>query len=362
MNSVAYPTVPSPLPIVLTLVDDPELSASADRIAAAVGARAVATAAPSRRSWLAAAAVVLDERAARRCAQAGMPRRDGVALIGPEYPSASMWTAAIDIGAQFVGALPDQEADLVRHVADSTERGGLAVHSGRVIAVSAGPGGGGASVFAAALARCAPEALLVDLDPCGGGIDLLLGAESTPGLRWPDLRLQSGRLSWTALREALPRQQEMSFLSGTRTFHDVDAGAVGAVLDAGRRGGSTVICDVPRQPVRAAACAVQSADLAIIVSTCDVRGIAATAVVAAVTRTLNPNIGLVVRGPAPGGLQASEVAEVAEVPLLAAMRPEPMLAVRLEQGGLRLRRRSPLAEAARTVLGIVERNAGGRTP
>jgi hypothetical protein len=106
---------------------------------------------------------------------------------------------------------------------------------------------------------------------------------------------------------------------------------------------------------------VEVADLAIIVSTCDVRGIAATASVATITRTLNPNIGLVVRGPAPGGLQAPEVAGAAEVPLLAAMRPEPMLAARLEHGGLRLRRRSPLAEAARTVLGIVERNAGGRT-
>jgi hypothetical protein len=122
-----------------------------------------------------------------------------------------------------------------------------------------------------------------------------------------------------------------------------------------------VICDVPRQPAAAAAYAVEVADLAIIVSTCDVRSIAATAAVATITRTLNPNIGLVVRGPAPGGLQAPEVAGVAEVPLLAAMRPEPMLAARLEHGGLRLRRRSPLAEAARTVLGIVERNTGGRT-
>ena len=345
----------------LTLVDDPELAANADRIVAAVGARAVGTAAPSRRNWLAAAAVILDEAAARRCAQAGMPRRDGVALIGPDQPSASMWTAAIDLGARYVCALPDQEADLVRHVAESVERGGLAVSNGRVIAVTGGPGGGGASVFSVALARCAAEALLVDLDPCGGGIDLLLGGESAPGLRWPDLGLQSGRLSWTALREALPRQQDISFLSGTRTFHDVDAGAVGAVVDAGRRGGTTVICDVPRQPAPAAACAVQLADLAIIVSSCDVRGIAATAAVAAIIRTLNPNIGLVVRGPAPGGLRAADVADVAAVPLLVAMRPEPMLAARLEQGGLRLRRRSPLAEAARTVLGILERGAQGRT-
>jgi len=46
------------------------------------------------------------------------------------------------------------------------------------------------------------------------------------------------------------------------------------------------------------------------------------------------------------------------VPLLAAMRPEPMLAQRLEQGGLRLRTRSPLTRAAGTVLDVVHRNRG----
>ncbi len=359
VSPTVHPPAP-PVPVVLTLVEDPELSANAERVAAAVGARAVTAVAPSRRNWLAAAAVILDEAAALRCARAGMPRRDGVLLIGPDQPSTSMWTAAIDIGAESVCALPEQEATLVRHVAESAERGAPGARNGRVLAVTAGPGGGGASVFSAALARCAGEALLVDLDPCGGGIDLLLGGESVPGLRWPDLRLHGGRLSWTALREALPRQRDISFLSGTRTFHDIDAGAVEAVVDAGRRGGTTVVCDVPRQPAPAAVSAVQSADLAIIVSSCDVRGIAATAAVAAIVRTLNPNLGLVVRGPAPGGLRAVEVADVAGVPLLVAMRPEPMLGARLEHGGLRLRNRSPLARAAQTVLAMVEHGNGGR--
>ena len=42
------------------------------------------------------------------------------------------------------------------------------------------------------------------------------------------------------------------------------------------------------------------------------------------------------------------------------MRPEPMLAERLEQGGLRLRRRSPLAAAARQVLELLPRRTGVR--
>ena len=355
--SAASPVV---LPVVLIVVEDMNLSAGADRVVAAVGARAVRTEAPSRTTWLAAAAVILDEAGARRCAQAGMPRRDGVLLIGPEDPSVAIWTTAIDIGAQYVCALPHQEADMVRHLAETTERGETGPSRGRVIAVTGGAGGSGASVFAAALGRCADVSLLVDLDPCGGGIELLLGGEAAPGLRWPDLTPQSGRLSWTALREVLPRQDGMSFLSGTRSFHDLDPGAVGAVVDAGRRGGATVVCDIARQPAPVGVCALHSADLVVVVSSCDVRAIAATAAVTPVIRTLNPNIGLVVRGPAPGGLRAAEVAGAVAVPLLAAMRPEPMLAARLERGGLRLRQRSPLAQAARSVLGLLERNAEGR--
>jgi hypothetical protein len=40
------------------------------------------------------------------------------------------------------------------------------------------------------------------------------------------------------------------------------------------------------------------------------------------------------------------------------MRPEPMLAERVERGGLRVRRRSPLGAAARAVLSILP--AGGQ--
>jgi hypothetical protein len=72
-----------------------------------------------------------------------------------------------------------------------------------------------------------------------------------------------------------------------------------------------------------------------------------------VLSAINPNVGLAVRGPSPGGLRAAEVAEIAAVPLLASMRAEPRIAELLEHGGLRLRRRSALASAARRVLGVL---------
>ena len=60
------------------------------------------------------------------------------------------------------------------------------------------------------------------------------------------------------------------------------------------------------------------------------------------------------RGPSPGGLRPGEVADIVGLPLLSAMRPEPMLAEKLERGGLRLPARSPLAMAARQVLAVLE--------
>jgi secretion/DNA translocation related CpaE-like protein len=340
------------------VVSDSELAAGTERIAAAVGARTVRAQTPSRRGWRAAAAIVVDEPGAIRCAQAGLPRRDGVMLVGTADPSATAWAAGIEVGAQHLCALPAQEEDLVRHMAGAMESGPMAGRGGPVLAVAAGRGGAGASVFSAALGACAHDALLVDVDSCGGGIELVLGSESAPGLRWPELQVHNGRLNWVALREVLPRRHGVSILSCTRSFHEIDAGAVAAVVDAGRRGGVTVVCDLPRQLTPASICALQIADLVVVVTSCDVRAIAATTAMLGTLRRVNPAVGLVVRGPSPGGLVAREVADAAEAPLLAAMRPEPMLAQRLEQGGLRLRRRSPLARAAGTVLDVVHRNTG----
>ena len=352
--------------MVLTLLADPELADNTDRVAAAVGLRALRIQTPNRKSWISAAAAVIDEDGARRCTRAGMPRRDGVFVLGTSDPSPSLWEAAIEVGAQQLVVVPAQEAELVRHLSEAAEAGNTASRRGRVIAVAAGRGGGGASVFAAALAQSAGTqsvgggALLVDLDPCGGGIDLLLGTETTPGLRWPELADASGRLSWTAVCEGLPRSRAVSVLSCTRTYHEIEAGAAAAIIGAGRRGGATVVCDMPRSLTTAAVCALETADLVAIVTSCDVRGAAATSAVAGVIRSVNPNVGLVVRGPAPGGLRAGEVAEIAAMPLLATMRPEPMLDRQLEQRGMRLAYRSPLAAAARKVLGTLNSGAGNR--
>lgn len=340
----------------MAMLTDSELRDELDRVAAAVGIRVVHAGGRdpvSRKTWSAATAVVLDQAAAERCGQLALPRRTQVSVLTGTDAGTATWAAAVAVGAQHVLTLPGQEQELTGALAEAAESVRDDRPHGQVVAVIGGCGGAGASLFAVALAQAAADALLVDLDPWGGGIDLLVGGETTPGLRWPDLALQGGRLNWSAVREALPRHRRISLLSGTRRGYELDAGPVDAVVDAGRRGGVTVVCDLPRRLTDATQAALDCADLVVLVSPCHVRACAAGATIAPVLTAINPNLGLVVRGPAPGGLRAAEVAEITGVPLLASMRAQPRLAEQLEHGGLRLRRRSALAAASRRVLGVL---------
>lgn len=345
----------------LALVTEPVLRDELDRVAAAAGVRVIHLGAeiPNRRAWSAAAAVVLDEEAAARCGPARLPRRPHVVVLAGGPPSTLTWQAGVAVGAHRVLALPAEGNELVAALAEAGESVRDGARRGDVIAVIGARGGAGASLLATALAQHAGDALLVDLDAWGGGIDLLVGTENAAGLRWRDLAQHSGRLTWSALREALPRQRGVSVLSsasrGDSAYQatDVDAGTVDAVVDAGRRGGVTVVCDLPRSLVDPAETALSAADLVVVVSSCDVRSCVAGAAVAPRLRAVNPHVGLVVRGPSPGGLRAAEVAEIVGLPLLAALRAEPRLAERLEHASLRLHRRSALTAAAGRVLQLL---------
>ena len=342
---------------ILALVGDPALRDDVDRVAAAVGLAVVHASDPSGRNvWTGAVAVLLDVTAARRCACRVLPRRGRVVLVVRSEPTATDFQAAIAVGAQKVIVLPNQDGELMAELSDAADASRDEDRRGAIVGVIAGRGGAGASVFATALAQTAADALLVDADPWGGGIDLVLGCEGETGLRWPDLTLQGGRLSYTALRDALPQRHGVSVLSGGRTGSDIDAVPLGAVIDAGSRGGTTVICDLPRRSTDAVETVLDAADLVVVVAPADVRSCAAAAAIAPWVSAGNPNAGVVVRGPSPGGLRSVDVAEIVGLPLLARMRSQPGVADDLERGGLRLRRRSPLAAAARRVLAVLHRH------
>ena len=345
---------------ILSMVADAELRRDVDRVAAAAGVRVVhADEPPNHKAWTAASAVVLDLTGARRCVGIALPRRDRVLLIGRTTPNTEAWQVAISVGVQCILTLPLEEAELVSQLSDAAETDGGAGRRGAVLAVVGGRGGAGASVFATALAHAAPRALLLDVDPWSGGIDLVLGSEREPGLRWPDLALGGGRVGYPALRAALPSRHGVAVLSAGPSGGEMDAVALRAVIDGGCRGGATIVCDLPRRATAAVSATLDRADLVVLVTPADVRSCAAAAAIGRWLVAANPNVGLVVRGPAPGGLRATDVARITGLPLLAAMRGQPGLAAELEQDGLRpSRRRSPLTAAARRVLDVLHREPG----
>jgi secretion/DNA translocation related CpaE-like protein len=344
----------------LMMVSDPELLDAVLRLAAAAGCelhRAVDPA-QARAVWPRAPLVLLDAEAARLCSRAGLPRRSEVVVAVRGEPSPAVWRDAVAVGADHVVSLPEAESWLVGALTDAAE--GVRP-DGAVLGVVGGSGGAGASVFAAAVAvtaaRTGERVLLVDCDPLGGGLDLVLGAEDLGGLRWPGVDVGGGRIPATALHAALPAPAvarseagALAVLSCDRSAHGPTPASVRSVIEAGRRGGEIVVCDLPRYPTEAAVAALAAADLVTIVVPADVRACAAASRVAAVLAEQGGDVRLVVRGPAPGGIAAEEVARALGLPLLVQMRPEPGLAGALERGSGPVRSRGPLAKAAQTVL------------
>lgn len=348
---------------VLAITSDEELAAGIRRACAAADRDVQEHPAPvPRRVWARAPHVVLDPAAARACRDADLPRRAGVHLVSASVAGLAEWQTAAAVGAESVLVLPLGEPDLVVALARRVE---AASGSGPVVAVVGGRGGAGASTLAAALALTAEtrfpgrRALLVDCDSTGGGLDLLLGVEHRPGLRWPSLIVEAGAVSASALHAALPGVGDsVSVLSCGRGSGPVEPGeaALTAVVEAGRAAGDIVVCDVPRQSRSVADVALGLADVVVVVVRAQVRAVAAAGSLIAGIAPDHPNVVVVVRGPSPGGLRSGEVADLLGLPVLATMRPEPGLATALERGGLRLARRSPLRRAAGAVLDIL---AGG---
>src|SRR5699024_4719973 len=136
---------------VLAMLADAGLRHEVDRVAAAVGMRVIYVAAATsgespltRKTWSAAAAVLLDEAAALRCRQAGLPRRAHVVVLVDTEPTPATWAAALTVGAQHVLTLPSQERDLIDHLAEAAQPTREDGHRGNVVAVIGGRGGAGA--------------------------------------------------------------------------------------------------------------------------------------------------------------------------------------------------------------------------
>lgn len=350
------PPVPIPAgPRPLLVTADSVLLDDLLRLAAAAGVELqVALDGPAARpDWAAAPLILVGGDRAATCAAANLPHRPGVVLVLRDGRSAE--ALAGQLGASHVARLPEAEHWLVARLGEPAAP--RSAPRARSIAVLGGRGGAGASVLAAALAHTAARAslrtLLVDADPLGGGLDLLLGWEALDGLRWPELAAARGRVDAPSLVRALPGRGALALLSWARGEgpRDVPVEAMSAALDAGRRGRDVVVLDLPRHLPRSAAIALAAADRAVLVVPAQLRATAAAARVAALAAAHHQALEVVVRGPAPGRLTALDVAQALGLPLAGTLGAEPGLAGALERGRAPgANARGPLAALCRQLL------------
>ncbi|MFC1404583.1 MULTISPECIES: septum site-determining protein Ssd [Streptacidiphilus] len=312
------------------------------RICAAAGAepQLVCGAPPPRQLWESAPLVVVGDDVADR--MAGLSRRSDVLLVGDDLDDVDVWRRAVVIGARQVVFLPDAESWLLDRIADAAE--GVGVQA-LTVAVLGGRGGAGASTLACALAVTAARegmrAVLIDGDPLGGGLDVLLGGEAAVGLRWPDLAGSRGRVNAVELERSLPRLHALSALSWDRgDALTIPPEAMRTVLGAARRRGGVVVLDLPRRIDDSAGEALDQTDLGLLVIPAELRAMAASGRVAAAARMRLSDLRAVVRGPAPSGMDGAEIARGLRLPLAGELAAEPGLVADLERGrppGLRAR-------------------------
>lgn len=225
-------------------------------------------------------------------------------------------------------------------------------------------GGAGASITAAAsalvLSREKPICL-VDADALAGGIDLVLGMETEPGLRWQDFSAADGRLDGAALYEALPscpRSPALKVLTWTRsrtpetaynhasaatkfdsadrlgrTDRPDDVRHIASTISCLIHAGITVIVDCPKQVEYVTTLGALADDTVIILPT-SVRAIAAGGHLASVCAQAGFTPSLAVRHQQHRDISVEEVEYALDLPIAGEIEYCKKLAHEIDVGGL----------------------------
>ena len=152
----------------------------------------------------------------------GYSKRRNLAVVQWQFDGSAdipsgLWQSALLLGAAHVVALPKADDWLAERLTPVEQ---LSRGTARMVAIAGTCGGSGASTLALGLAAAAQkgghQVLLIDADLAGGGLDLLMGAETQQGVRWPELAFTSGRMSAETFIPALPKPHGIALISASR--------------------------------------------------------------------------------------------------------------------------------------------------
>lgn len=315
----------------------------------------------ARRWWSRAELVVLGPDLAAELARAPV-RREGVVLVGSSDEADGLFETAVSIGAERVAVLPQDEGWLVEQLTQAGDRRATGV----LAAVVGCRGGAGASTVVGALARQSVRdglpAVVVDLDPGGADLDLLLDLADEPGLRWADLASARGRLPEGPLASALPQRDGVALLrsdpvTAAGVSAGVDPASVSVVVDALRRAFDLVLADVPRWCPDQARPVLDRADALVLVTTADARGVVAARRTAERLAAATRPTYLVVRTGRAAAIDPVDVATALDLPLTGLVRHNRRVAADAARGDLVVR--PGLRRTARALLLQLATAAGG---
>ncbi|WP_204910193.1 septum site-determining protein Ssd [Microlunatus spumicola] len=345
------PTRPSPPPTgegppVLVLTADPVLARHLLSVVAAVGLAPHDPVGDDdlRRSWRSASAVLVGRDRADQVNGLVLPPRPEVYVVGRDDDRVETYAWSTRLRAA-VATLPSGAPDLAAALS------GLADDAGRgvVVALTGGAGGVGTSTLAAALAltgaRAGLRTLLVDTDPDGGGIDVLLGAEHLPGWRWSRFATARGHLGDVTAQ--LPHCDGVDVLAvdrGVRPELVLGPEQLAAVLGSAARENDLTVVDLPRHLDRAHDEVLRRAGRVLLLVRADVRGVAAADRAARSLATRCRVLEVVARTGPGRTLEPGLVADALDLPLAGSLPEDATVRPAAERGEPPGRSaRSPLA-------------------
>jgi len=250
-------------------------------------------------------------------------------VIGATGPAT--WQFAAKLSANHIAVIPDSRDWLVAHLSAPVTKKGLCV------AIIPGSGGAGASLLSVGLAFHArqlfSDVVLVDLDESSAGLDIVLGIETQPGMRWQDFHSLTGSISGSDILRGLPARDGVALLTHNDSKSTPAKFAPDAIIEQLRGVSGLVIIDFPRFTNQIAAVKIlQQCDVAFVVSPSTVRGSATTKIAISKISKHVTTTELVIRNLPGTNLDALRIAQSLDVPLAGVVNSDPRIVEQIEQG------------------------------